>query len=348
MPKKVKTPESEMIEEDGTTAAAQSLAPNSAPADDARSRTELMAAILGDLAKIEVSDLAKLHDQVLAQNSKQFASSIPDGRAEELRSTIDPAVPPASASLKAAVKEDVENLFSGEQDLSEEFREKTATLFEAAVDARVAVEVARLEEQVSADSDSLIEHVTVAMIDKLDSYLNVVTEEWLKENEVAVESSLRNELTMEFIEGLKGLFAEHYIEIPEDKVDVVENLSQKVDRLSEQLDSAITEINSLREEKVQRTREDIVSECADSLSLAQAEKLWSLSESIDFEDEDTFKKKVLTLRESAFTQKARASQKTGTRQLTEATEDQPEAGVKYTDANVRRYAEQIARSYQPA
>ena len=140
---------------------------------------------------------------------------------------------------KLNVKEDLEPMFDGE-DLSEEFKEKTATLFEAAVSARTSLEIARLEEEFETKLEEHVSTITEELTSKLDTYLDYAVENWMEENQVAIESALRNEIMEDFLDVLKGLFAEHYIDVPESKVDVLEALADKV----ETLDRKSTRLNS--------------------------------------------------------------------------------------------------------
>lgn len=323
-----------------STSAAASLAPNSSPVNDPKSKVEALAAIIGDLAKVEVSDLAKLHQQVLAQNSKTLSASIPDGTAESLKKSVEAGTGGSiKNALAGAVKEDVENLFSGEE-LTEEFKEKTVTLFEAAVNSRVEAEVVRIEEEAAENIDKLLEGLTSEIVNRIDDYMGFVVEEWMKENEIAIQSSLRNDLTEDFIDGLKKLFSEHYIDVPQDKVDVVETLSLKVDSLREDLDTLVSENARLKENEKQRLKEDIIVECSNGLTLSETEKLVELSDGIEFEDVEDFRKKVNILKESAFTKETAKPSKENRRQLTEAIEED-ENGPDYVNPQVQRYAEML-------
>ena len=201
---------------------------------------------------------------------------------------------------KLNVKEDVEAMFDG-QDLSEDFKENAATLFEAAISARLIAETARLEEQYE---NTLAEELSVfqeEVSNKLDSYLDYVVENWMKQNEVAIESTLRNEIMEEFMEGLKTLFAEHYISVPQEKVDVLEALAEKVGALEEMLDEAITENTELKNVLVESNAHEIFEELASDLALTQQEKFAALAEGIDFDGNlDTYEKKLKIIKENYF------------------------------------------------
>jgi hypothetical protein len=246
------------------------------------------------------------------------------------------------AMPKLSVKEDVEEMFDG-QDLSEEFKDRASTLFEAAVNARIILESSRLEEQYEARLEEEVTEIAEALEKKLDTYLDYVVENWMKENEVAIESSLRNEIMEEFIDGLKGLFAEHYIDVPEEKIDVVEELATKVDELETMLDESITENSDLKKMVAESKRIDVLEEMATDLTMVQAEKFAALAEGIDFTgDIDSYRKKLSYVKESYFSKKS-----TPTTNIEEETfegDNTLNESVKSFDPDVNRYAQAIART----
>lgn len=201
-------------------------------------------------------------------------------------------------------KEDftMEVAFEGE-DLSEEFKEKAATIFEAAVAARTQVVAAELEEQYNQKLEEQLSQFTAKVSDQIDSYLNYVVEQWMEENELAIESSLRTEITEEFINGMKNLFAENYIEIPEDKFDVIEELANKVESLEAKLNETLEENITMSNEIKQKSKEMIVATVAESLSLAQREKFLTLADGVDYTDDESFVKKLNIVKENYFDQK---------------------------------------------
>jgi hypothetical protein len=200
----------------------------------------------------------------------------------------------------ASMKEDVEEMFTGEE-LSEEFKDKASTLFEAAVNARAIVEIARLEEEYETRLEEEVASIIEGVESNLNTYLDYVVENWMKENEVAVESALRNEIMEEFIGGLKNLFAEHYIDMPEEKISVVEELAAKVERLEVALDETINENTELKNALLESERQETVAEIAEGLTLSQSEKFLSLAEGVSFDgDLDVYKKKLSVVKESYF------------------------------------------------
>ena len=195
--------------------------------------------------------------------------------------------------------DDIEALVADE-DLSEEFKNKAKTIFEAAVSSKVKDELKEKEAQLEEETNNKIEEIKDDLSEKVDSYLNYVAESWVSENELAIERGLKSELTEDFINGLKKLFEEHYVEVPEDKFDVVEELATRLDemedKLNEEVASNITAQQSIEELK----RKEIISEASKDLADSEIEKLQELAEDVDFEDEEKFVEKVSTLKEAYF------------------------------------------------
>jgi len=201
-------------------------------------------------------------------------------------------------SMNEMVKEDISDLFGSE--LTEEFIDKASTIFEAAVATKVETEVARLEEEFNAKLAEETEKHLTEMTDKVDQYVTYIAEEWMKDNAIEVEAGLRTEMTESFLAGLKTLFEEHYVEIPEDKVEVVESLAEKIEeleaKLNEEIDSKVAMKKTIEEMKAQK----ILDELTEGLAETQKEKFRALAENIEYADNDEFKKKLEVIKESYF------------------------------------------------
>ena len=202
------------------------------------------------------------------------------------------------------VKEDIDALVEGEE-LSEDFKSKASTIFESAVHQKVmeiaASKVEDMEKEYQSELQEEIVSFRDELTDKVDGYLNYVVEEWMKENELALESSLRSEITEEFMGGLKDLFKEHYIEVPEEKVDIVENLFDKVEDLEGQLNDKVQENIKVKNELNEYRKDKILEEVCDDLADTQAEKMKSLVEGVSYEDDsEKFEEKVKTIKENYF------------------------------------------------
>ena len=198
------------------------------------------------------------------------------------------------------VKEHVDALMNGEGDLSEEFKRKAATVFEAAVKSKVREEVERLEEDYRKDLEENMVKTQEELTEKVDNYLNYVVEEWTKENELAIERGLKGEIAEDFISGLKQLFEDHYIDVPDEKYDVLEAQSQKISELEAKLNEEVEKNISFKNNNAKLVREQVISQCTGDLTEVEIEKFKSLTEDVDFTDEDSFRSKLDTLKESYF------------------------------------------------
>ena len=206
------------------------------------------------------------------------------------------------------IEEDVAALLSGEE-LSEEFKAKAKTIFEAAVTSRVAEARAEIE---ASHAEKLQEEVAEAkgeLSERVDSYLEYVSEEWFTENQLAVEHGLKTELTESFHSGMKGLFEEHYVTIPDDKYDVLESMVEKLDDMETKLNEQIEKNISLNSRLGESVADGILSNVSEGLASTQKEKLASLAESVEFESEESYREKLEVLKESYFTSKPTASNK---------------------------------------
>lgn len=198
------------------------------------------------------------------------------------------------------VKEDVDALINGEDNLSEEFKAKAATIFEAAIKSKVVAEIDRLEEEYAQNLEEAKETAKSELTEKVDSYLNYVVEEWMKENELAIEKGVKGEIAEDFITGLKQLFEDHYIDIPDEKYNVLESQATEIDELKGKLNEATSKIIELNKEVGEQTKSSIFESVSDSLADSEKEKFKGLVESIDYEDADSYKAKLETIKESYF------------------------------------------------
>ena len=191
-------------------------------------------------------------------------------------------------------------IVEGEATLSEEFKEKTSVIFEAAVKSKVSEEITRLEENYAVELAEEVETIKTDLVGKVDSYLNYVVETWMEDNKVAIQNGLRTEIAETFMNNMRDLFVESYIEVPETKVDLVDELAGQVEELEERLNNTTGDAISLAEELETYKRNTIIAEASRDLADTQAEKLKGLLESVDFENEESFVAKVNTVKESYF------------------------------------------------
>jgi hypothetical protein len=203
-------------------------------------------------------------------------------------------------SLKEKMKEDIDALFSDDETISEDFKSKAATIFEARVLDRVSQIEEEMEVKYAGMLEEAIDSIKADLTEKVDDYLNYVVEQWMEENQIAIQSGLRSEITEEFIVGLRNLFAEHYIDVPEDKVDLVDELAGKVEELEDQLDEEIKTNIEYRKAILESVKRETVYEVCKGLTETQVEKMKSLAESIDFSTEEELVEKLETIRENYF------------------------------------------------
>lgn len=203
----------------------------------------------------------------------------------------------------AGMKEDIDALVAGEE-LTEEFKEKAATIFEAAVLNRVKQEVAKLDEAYEVKLAEQVEQIKEGLVEKVDGYLDYVVEQWMEQNEIALERGMKSEILEGFVGGLKSLFEEHYIDIPEEKFDVLGALEEQVEDLSSQLNEQLSSNVELKKQLSEFQIEQVKAELAEGLVETDKEKFLALVEELDFDGVDTFAKKAQTIRESYFTNKA--------------------------------------------
>lgn len=216
--------------------------------------------------------------------------SVPGGKGEIGQVRLSPT---------AVMAEDMEELFAGD-DLSEEFKTKASVIFEAAINTRLAVEIARLEEEAEAVLVEEIENIREELVTNVDKYLSYAAEEWVKENHVAIRSTLKTEIAEDFIHGLKALFEDNYIDLPEIEINVVSELESEIASLKEELSNKIEDIIELNEQLSAYDASEILSEMTHGLTYNQAEKLKILAENIHYDSVEEFQSKVEILRESYF------------------------------------------------
>ncbi len=240
-------------------------------------------------------------------------------------------------AVKGGVKEDMDALFTGEE-LTEEFKEKATTIFEAAVMVRVNEEVARIEEEFAAKLEEATATQIEGLVEQVDGYLGYIAEQWIAQNELALENGIRSELVESFINGMKGLFEDHYIDVPAEKYDVLGEMETKIASLESKLDEQVATNVELNKQISVTARAQIVAEAAEGLSDVEVEKFEALAEELSFENAESFSTKVKTIRESYFTKQAAEVKSvvtdTPVEQLTEE---------KKVDPNMARYLSALTK-----
>ena len=275
-----------------------------------------------DKMKKEVADKEKAMKEMM--DKKKEMKEVADKEKEMKKETAKDKVKDMD------MKEDVDALTSGE-DLSEEFKAKAATIFEGAVKAKLVEEIEKLESEYETKVDEKVSEVKEEIVDKVDAYLNYVVEEWMKENELAIEKGLRNEITEDFIGGLKSLFESHYINVPQEKYDVIESQAAEIEKLKEEVNQTIEKNVELNQKVSENNRQAIINDVSSDLAATEAEKLGKLAESIEYKDAESFRKGVETLKNSYYPTKE-ASDNESNEVAANAGSDLSESMAAYTAA----------------
>ena len=252
------------------------------------SKKETLAAMYSEMEKMNASALKASYDKMMAKESEEEedAAEVDESTLEDRLASVD-------------VSEDISALVNGEE-ISEEFKEKASIIFEAAIKSKLRSEVERIE---SAKIQEVAEETTKIqseLTEKVDAYMGYVVEEWMKENEIAIERGLKGEIAEDFISGLKSLFEEHYIDVPDEKYDILGTQAEKLDELEAKLNEQIEKSAELKKANNLLVRESVFAEVASDLADTEAEKFKTLAEDVDFTDEDNFRSKLDTLKESYF------------------------------------------------
>ena len=349
----------ELQDIDEATAAADTLKPG-AGSSGTESKAETLATFTQLLSQLGKEDLSKLFNDVQAQFGPGKAPGAEDKSASNKASVNAKAsAAVGSGGAKAAdpmpklsVKEDIDEMF-GADDLSEEFREKAEVVFEAALNTRVTLEVARLEEEFAAKEAELEEAFEVALEEettkvvenitsKLDQYLDYVVEQWMEENQVAIENGLRMDIAENFIQGLHNLFAEHYITVPDEKIDLVAEMKAELEEVKAKLNEAVDQKLELQAVINEATKEATLEEISEGLAETQVEKLRTLAEGIEYTDAEAYRKKLEIVKETYFTaKKPTASTGLITEEIDGTDETVSEATL---PANMQMYAKAISKS----
>ena len=248
--------------------------------------------------------MQKEMQKMSAEGAKQLAASymnketMTDEEVEmEGLSKAKEAIEKRLASITVA--EDVDALVEGE-DLSEEFKKKASTIFEAAVKSKIRPEVERIEAEKTQEIEEEMESFKSELAEKVDGYLDYVVKEWMTENELAIERGLKGEIAEDFITGLKALFEEHYIDVPDEKYDILESQAQKIEELESKLNETIGKLTEKKQSEDSLVRESVINEVSSDLADTQSEKFASLVEDVEFTDKESFEEKLNTLKENYF------------------------------------------------
>ena len=271
-----------------------------------------------------VSEEETTEEEVVSEEEtteEEVVAEATDETEEEVQETVE-------AELN--VEEDVNALFAGEE-LSEEFQDKARTIFETAIKSKVEEVKEQIQVQYQAQLVEEVAAVKTELTERVDSYLEYVAQEWLEENQLAIEHGLKTEMTESFLNGMKSLFEDHYVSIPEEKYDVIESMVDKLDEMESKLNEQIDKNVALNKRLAESTADVIFAEVAEGLAVTQKEKLASLAENVEFDSEETYREKLVTLKNSYFSENATSAQRDAAETVVESTQEQtttaaPEAG----------------------
>lgn len=315
-------PDADAVTEPESIASVDKAADATKQAPVPKTKAGMINAMNMHLQKMKKDDVQASYKKLV----QGYNESVEDGEGDVVAETsID-----TTAELDALVE--------SEATLSDEFKAKTAVIFEAAVKTKLSEEVDRIETEYQENLSEEVASIKSDLVEKVDSYLNYVVETWMEENKLAVQNGLRTEIAETFMNKMKDLFVESYIEVPESKVDLVDELAGQVEELEENLNTQTGTNIKLAEELETYKRDSIIAEAARGMAETQVEKLRGLVENVDFEDEESFASKVETIRESFFKQEKVES-------VSEITTEEPETTVE-VNGMMEQYLQAIKKSAQ--
>jgi hypothetical protein len=294
-------------------------------------KNQMLKNIYDEVNKMLKSDLAGKYEQIMASTSMKQVKEETRTQAAVTTEDIGPI----------NVQDDIDALTKGEDGLSDDFKAKATTIFEAAVHAKVVDEINTRMEQQAKEQEAGSQEFQKELTEKVDGYLTYVVEEWMKENELAIERGIRSELVEDFMSGLKTLFTEHYIDLPEEKVDMVDDLFTKVEDLETSLDEEINRGVELQKELAQFKKDDALKSATKDLADTDSEKISKLAEGIEFENTEQYIEKLNVLKESYFPKSdAVTSEITETDETIEVSDEQKEEKL---DESMKHYTSAITR-----
>ena len=254
-----------------------------------KTKDEMYKEMMHGMDKMKKEGMKKLHAEMMPSKMKKEEAT--DAKTEERLKSVD-------------VKEHVDALLNADDSLSKEFKEKAATIFETAVKSKIREEIKRLEEEYQEDVRTEIAETRESLTNKVDSYLDYVTGEWMKENELAIERGLKGEIAEDFISGLKQLFEDHYIDVPAEKYDVLEAQADKISKLEKKLEETIQQVVEAKKSEGSLMKESVKAEVSSDLTETEIEKFDSLAQEVEYTDKESYTEKLKTIKENYFPKKA--------------------------------------------
>ena len=298
---------------------------------------------LNNVSQTDADSLETIRDRKQGKKPTQTMTSNPGATFQQYEDVDADGNVISEEDFDYDASDDVDALLAGEN-LSEDFKSKAQTIFEAAVQSRAVAIAERIEEKLNAQFDEAVESVKEELASKVDDYLNYMVQEWMEENQIAIEKGLRSEIVENFIGGLKDLFDEHYIDIPEEKVDIVEELSDKVVELEAELNEQINRSVELSKELNEHRKIEAIYAVSEGLTQTQVEKIVALAEGVDFTTEDEFVNKLEVIKESYFPSTIKVADAQQFLDESVHFDDEPEEKQKIADPEMAIYANTISKT----
>ena len=322
---------------------------NSRPDDDsnklkdpAASLAQVRDVVNAKAARAEEAEAEMEEDQEVVAEDEEVTDEVVSEEEVTEEEVVTEEEEVTEEDIEFSIEEDVEALLAGEE-LSEEFQEKARTIFETAIKSKVSEIKEEMQEAYAQALVEEIDTIKAGLTERLDAYLEYVSDEWIQENVLAVEAGLKTEMTESFLEGMKGLFEEHYVTIPEEKYDVIESMVDKLDDMETKLNEQIERNVALNRRLAESTSDVILADVAEGLALSQKDKLASLAENVEFESESDYREKLVTLRESYFP--STSTQRSTTENLSEeVTSEETESLNESVNPTMASYLNVLSRA----
>ena len=294
-------------------------------------KSEIMQGLVDHIKGLKKEDLAKLYGTHVLGETEQDEGYEEEEEDEEASKVKKESIDQTIEDLD--VSQDIEALVGGEEELSDEFKTKAATIFETAIKSKVRTELEKIHAENQESSKKVAEETMTSVVEKVDDYMNYVVEQWMTDNELAIERGLKGEIAEDFISGLKGLFEDHYIDVPDEKYDILEANLTKIEELEDKLNKQMEENVQLKKAKGELVKESMIADVADGMTDTETEKFQSLVDDVEFSDEESYKEKLQTIKESYFgSDEVKAQDETLTEEGTEETQEVSGTMAQYMSA----------------
>ena len=293
-------------------------------------KSEIMQGLVDHIKGLKKEDLAKMYGTHVLGETEQdegYEEEEDEEASKVKKESIDQTIEDLDVS------QDIEALVSGEEELSDEFKTKASTIFETAIKSKVRTELEKIHAENEDSAKKVAEETMTSVVEKVDDYMNYVVEQWMTENELAIERGLKGEIAEDFISGLKGLFEDHYIDVPDEKYDILEANLTKIEELEDKLNKQMEENVQLKKAKGELVKESMIADVADGMTDTETEKFQSLVDDVEFSDEESYKEKLQTIKESYFgSDEVKAQDETLTEEGTEETQEVSGTMAQYMSA----------------